>query len=104
MPNPSGDRGQMTDYDENDLARLLEALPPAPSSWVEAAKELPRMRSESDRSEIVSRAARDARYRRAVIKAMEKTLAETTDGSQRQSLDALRERLGATDDCQQDDG
>ena len=94
----------MTGDNENDLARLLEALPPAPSAWVEAAKDLPRMRSEIDRAGIVGRAARDAPYRRAVLKAMEKSLAETSGESRRPSLDALRERLGAADDPRRDDG
>jgi hypothetical protein len=91
----------VTHPNESELARLLEALPPAPSAWVEAAKELPRMHSEIDG--IVERASRDATYRRAVIKAMEKSLAETTDESQRRSLDALRERLGAAEDPGEDD-
>jgi hypothetical protein len=94
----------VTHHDENDLARALEALPPAPSAWVEAAKELPRMRSEADRDEIVRHAARDAAFRKAVIKAMERSLAETSDASERRSLAELRERLGASEDPVQDDG
>jgi hypothetical protein len=31
-------------YDEERLAELLRALPPAPAGWVEAAKELPSAR------------------------------------------------------------
>jgi hypothetical protein len=86
----------VSDHSEQRLAQLLEALPPAPRAWVEAAKELPRMRSEIDG--IVERAGRDAAYRSAVIKAMEKSLAETTDESERRALEALRERLGAASD------
>ncbi len=50
----------MTHPNENELARLLEALAPAPAAWVEAAKELPRMHSEIDG--IVERASRDGAY------------------------------------------
>ncbi|HEX6228243.1 MAG TPA: hypothetical protein VFZ41_02150 [Solirubrobacterales bacterium] len=91
----------MTRHDEDQLAKALESLPPAPSAWVEAAKELPRMRSEIDG--IVERATHDAAYRRAVIKAMESSLAETSDESERRSLDELRERLSAAEDSSQDD-
>jgi len=92
----------MAHYDENEIAKALELLPPAPSAWVEAAKELPRMRSEIDG--IVGRATRDAAYRRAVIKAMESSLAETNDQSKRRSLDELRERLAAVEASAKDDG
>jgi len=88
-------------YDENEIARALESLPPAPSAWVEAAKELPRMRSEIDG--IVGRATRDAAYRKAVIKAMESSLAHTSDESKRRSLDELRERLAAVEDSSGDE-
>lgn len=92
----------MNSYDENDLARLLEALPPAPSAWAEAAKELPRMRSEI--GGIVDRAVRDAPYRRSVTLAMEKALRETRGRSERETLEALRERLVAVDEREPDDG
>ena len=32
----------MTAYDEQRLAELIRALPPAPQAWVEAAQELAR--------------------------------------------------------------
>jgi hypothetical protein len=89
-------------HSERRLAELLEALPPAPSAWVEAAKELPRMRSEIDG--IVDRAARDTAYRKSVATAIEKALTEAPEGADRETLEALRERLGAIGDRERDDG
>ena len=91
----------MNRHSEDELAKHLEALPPAPPAWAEAAKELPRMRSEIDG--IVERAARDAAYRRSVTRAMEKALNETPQGTDREMLETLRERLGAVDDRERDD-
>ena len=39
-------------YDDEQIARLLAALPPAPRGWVEAAQELPLARLRID--EIVA--------------------------------------------------
>ena len=50
-------------YDEERLAELLRALPPAPEGWVRAAQELPRVRRELDG--IVARAVADAEFRKA---------------------------------------
>ena len=36
------------EYEEEALAELLRALPPAPAHWVQAAKELPAARRELD--------------------------------------------------------
>jgi hypothetical protein len=83
-------------YDEYDLAHLLEALPPAPAAWVEAAKELPRARSEID--DIVARAAHDAPYRRAVTRAMEKALGASSADADRAILEDLCSRLRDAED------
>lgn len=91
-----------SNHSERRLAKLLEALPPAPSAWVEAAKELPRMRSEIDG--ILDRAARDTAYRESVTTAIEKALSEAPEGADRETLEALRERLGAIGDRERDDG
>ncbi len=57
--NPgAGARLEDMAYDEERIARLLKALPPAPEGWVRAAQELPRSRRELD--EIVARAEADA--------------------------------------------
>ena len=51
---------------EERIAELLRALPSAPEGWVEAAKELPRTRSELDT--LVERIEHDERLReRAVV-------------------------------------
>jgi len=50
----------MTAYDEERLAKLIRALPPAPMGWVRAAQELPFVRGELD--EIVARAEADAAF------------------------------------------
>lgn len=92
----------MNRYEEDELARLLEALPPAPLAWVEAAKELPWMRSQIDG--IVDRAASDAAFRRSVIVAMEKALSETPEGTERETLETLRQRLGAAGEREPDEG
>ena len=89
-------------HSERRLAELLEALPPAPAAWVEAAKELPRMRSEIDG--IVDRAVRDAGYHKSVTMAMEKALAAAPKGADREILETLREKLDAVDDSRRDDG
>src|SRR5919198_1320611 len=43
-------------YDEDNIAELLSALPPAPEAWVRAAQELPTIRRELD--DIVARDGR----------------------------------------------
>jgi len=60
------------------------------------------MRSEIDG--IVDRAVRDAAYRSSVTTAMEKALAEAPEGADRETLEALREKLDAVDARQRDDG
>jgi len=48
-------------YDEDDLARLLGMLPPAPEAWVKAAQELPTASAALD--QIMARAASDTTFR-----------------------------------------
>jgi hypothetical protein len=81
----------MTAYDEERLADLLRALPPAPDGWVKAAQELPFARIELD--EIVSRASADADFRQALIADLEKALASAGYEPDERLLSALRERL-----------
>ncbi|HEX2506155.1 MAG TPA: hypothetical protein VHK22_08125 [Gaiellaceae bacterium] len=54
----------MTRYDEERLAELLRALPPAPEGWVQAAQELPAARRGLDG--LVERATVDAEFRKLV--------------------------------------
>jgi hypothetical protein len=63
----------MTAFDEERLARLIRALPPAPEAWVRAAQELPFVRSGLD--EIVARAEADAEFRARLISDLEGALA-----------------------------
>ena len=78
-------------YDEERIARLLQALPPAPEGWVRAAQELPRSRHELD--EIVARAEADARFREALIADLESALAAEGFEPDERTLDQLRERF-----------
>ena len=81
----------MSTYDEERLAELIRALPPAPEAWVLAAQELPLARRGLD--EIVARAEADAEFRAALIADLEAALAaegyEPTD----RLVAELRERL-----------
>ena len=81
----------MTAYDEERLARLIRALPPAPESWVRAAQELPYARTELD--SIVARAEADAAFRERLIADLEGALA--AEGYERDPavVAALRVRL-----------
>jgi len=63
----------MTVLDEERLARLIRALPPAPEAWVRAAQELPLARAELD--QIVARAEADAEFRSRLVADLEAALA-----------------------------
>ena len=81
----------MSAFNEDRLAELIGALPPAPEAWVRAAQELPGARTELD--EIVARAEADAQFRRALIADLEATLAREGYEPERPLLDALRRRF-----------
>jgi hypothetical protein len=83
----------MTAFEEERLARLIRALPPAPMGWVRAAQELPFARSGLD--EIVARAEADAAFRERLIADLEGALA--AEGYERDPavIAALRVRLDA---------
>ena len=80
-------------YDEERIADLIAAMPPAPAGWVRAAQELPAARAEMD--EIVLRAEADQRFRKAAIADLEAALAAEGYDVDRRLLPALRQRLGA---------
>ena len=63
----------MTALDEERLARLIRALPPAPEPWVRAAQELPAARAELN--QIVARAESDAEFRARLVADLEAALA-----------------------------
>jgi hypothetical protein len=83
----------MTAFDEERLARLIRALPPAPEGWVRAAQELPLARTELD--EIVSRAEEDAAFRARLVADLEAAL--EAEGYERDPVvvEALRVRFNA---------
>jgi hypothetical protein len=62
----------MSAYDEEQLARLIGLLPPAPEAWVRAAQELPAARRGLD--ELVARAEEDAAFRAKVLADLESAL------------------------------
>jgi hypothetical protein len=83
----------MTAYDEERLARLIRALPPAPEGWVRAAQELPLARTQLD--DIVARAEADAEFQRRLVADLEAALeAEGYERDQR-LVEALRLRFKA---------
>jgi hypothetical protein len=81
----------MTAYDEQRLAELIKALPPAPQAWVEAAQELPLARERLD--DIVARAEADLAFRDALIADLKATLELEGYEPGAISLDELRRRL-----------
>jgi hypothetical protein len=81
----------MSAFNEDRLAELIAALPPAPQAWVRAAQELPLARTEID--EIVARAEADAEFREALIADLEATLAQEGYEPERPVIDALRRRF-----------
>ena len=83
----------MTAYDEERLARLIRALPPAPEGWVRAAQELPFARGELD--EIVARAEADADFKARLVANLEAAL--EAEGYERDSavVEALKVRFNS---------
>ena len=80
-------------YDEETLAALLRALPPAPEGWVRAAQELPRSRRELD--DIVARAVADGAFRTALIEDLERALRDVGYEPGLLPLEELRRRLSS---------
>lgn len=81
----------MTAYDEQRLAELIKALPPAPQAWVEAAQELPLVRGTLD--DIVARAEADLAFRDALVADLEDALRLEGYEPETLPLDELRRRL-----------
>ena len=78
-------------FEEERIAELLRALPPAPEGWVRAAQELPLARMGLD--EIVRRAEEDAAFRARLVADLEGALAAEGIEPAPQLLDAVRDRL-----------
>jgi hypothetical protein len=81
----------MTAYDEQRLAELIKALPPAPQAWVEAAQVLPLVRGRLD--DIVARAEADLAFRDALVANLEEALRLEGYKPETIPLDELRRRL-----------
>jgi hypothetical protein len=81
----------VTTFDEQRLAELLGALPPAPDAWVEAAKELPLARRQLDN--LVERAVADEDFRRAIEADIEAAIREAGCIPDPVTVAALRARL-----------
>jgi hypothetical protein len=62
----------MTAFNEERLARLIRALPPAPAAWVQAAAELPLAKAGLD--QIVARAEADADFKARLVADLEAAL------------------------------
>jgi len=75
------------------VARLLASLPPAPPSWVEAAKALPIARAALDG--LVAHALADAEYRTRVLADCERALRDVGLVPTSELATALRGRLGS---------
>jgi hypothetical protein len=81
----------MTAYDEERIARLIRALPPAPEAWVRAAQELPLARAELD--EIVARAEADAEFQRRLVADLQAALEAEGYEPRPQVVEELRIRF-----------
>jgi hypothetical protein len=81
----------ISDNDEERVAGLIRALPPAPEAWVKAAQELPRARQEMD--EIVARAQADREFREAAIADLESALQNAGYEVAPSLIPELRQRL-----------
>jgi hypothetical protein len=78
-------------YDEERLAQLLGALPPAPAAWVEAAKALPAARRSLE--DLVERARADVEFSKIVMADLEAALEQEGVEPIRPLIDELRRQL-----------
>ena len=80
-------------HDEEQIGALLRLLPPPPRGWVEAARELPRVRALLD--EIVARAEGDAEFRVRLVADLESALAAEGFEAPASAVEELRRLLAA---------
>ena len=80
-------------WNEERLGELLRLLRPAPTGWVEAASQLPRLRAVLD--DLVTRAAADAAFRAELIADLEAALARVGVEPTERALGELRARLSS---------
>jgi hypothetical protein len=82
---------QESPWNEERLAELLGLMKPAPTGWVEAAAQLPRLLAVLD--DLVARAEADAEFRAALIADLEATLAREGVEPSPRVVDELRRRV-----------
>ena len=80
-------------WNEERLGELLRLLRPAPTGWVEAASQLPRLRAVLD--DLVARAEADAAFRAELIADLEAALERVGVEPTERSLSELRARLSS---------
>jgi len=80
-------------WNEERLGELLRLLRPAPTGWVEAASQLPRLRAVFD--DLVARAQADAAFRAELIADLEAALARVGVEPTERALSELRARLSS---------
>jgi hypothetical protein len=80
-------------WNEERLGELLRLLRPAPTGWVEAASQLPRLRAVFD--DLVARAEADAAFRAELVADLEAALARVGVEPTERSLSELRARLSS---------
>jgi hypothetical protein len=80
-------------WNEERLGQLLRLLRPAPTGWVEAAAQLPRLRAICD--DLVARAEADAAFRAALVADLEAALARQGVEPSERTLSELRARLSS---------
>jgi hypothetical protein len=76
---------------EQEIARLIAKLPPAPSGWVLAAQQLPAARAAIDG--LVEQALADAEARKRILADLEGALRQAGVEPSRAALESLRTRL-----------
>jgi hypothetical protein len=81
----------MSAYDQEQLARLIGMLSPAPEGWVRAAQELPAAKRGLD--ELVARAEADAAFRTALLADLESALQAEGFEPQPRVVEELRRLL-----------
>jgi hypothetical protein len=81
----------MRRYEIEELAQLLALLRPAPTGWVEAAQELPRIRAGLDA--LIARAEHDAAARARMLEDLEQALMESNLPPTPRLVEEARRRL-----------
>ena len=80
-------------WNEERLGELLGLLRPAPAGWVDAASQLPRLRTVLD--DLVERAEADAEFRAALVADLEAAFSRAGVEPTEQALEEIRSRLSS---------